>query len=196
MYFSPEQNKRFTAHHEIRAAFPTMSLPEVLTPEVFAYLGVFELQDNKPEYNPITPGLTDQGQTKVGDVYVINYTAHDLSVEQAQANQVEANKKLKDLIITQTQERLDSFTSSRGYTSVDSISKYQNIQDEEIASSPVEQQPLLTKFRAEARYVALVTAQTWAKLYLILDEVIAGTRARPTGIHDIINDLPELSWPV
>lgn len=196
MYFSPEQNKRFTAHHEIRAAFPTMSLPELLTPEVFAYLGVFELQDNKPEYNPITQGLTDQGQSKVGDVYVINYAVHDLPAEEAQANQAEADKKLKDLIITQTQERLDSFTASRGYTSVDSISKYQNIQDEEIASSPVEQQPLLTKFRAEARYVALVTAQTWAKLYLILDEVIAGTRARPTGIHDIINDLPELSWPV
>lgn len=173
-----------------------MSLPEVLTPEVFAYLGVFELQDNKPEYNPITQGLTDQGQSKVGDVYVINYTVHDLPAEEAQANQADADKKLKDLIITQTQERLDSFTSSRGYTSVDSISKYQNIQDEEIASSPVEQQPLLTKFRAEARYVALVTAQTWAKLYLILDEVNAGTRARPTGIHDIINDLPELSWPV
>lgn len=27
-------------------------------------------------------------------------------------------------------------------------------------------------------------------------EVNAGTRARPTGIHDIINDLPQLAWPV
>lgn len=163
---------------------------------MLTYLGVFELQDIKPEHNPISQGLTDQGQSKVDDVYVIDYVVHDLPAEEAQANQAEADKKLKDLIITQTQERLDNFTASRGYTSVDSISKYQNIQDEEIASSPVEQQPLLTKFRSEARYVALVTAQTWAKLYLILDEVNAGTRARPTGIHDIINDLPQLAWPV
>lgn len=103
---------------------------------------------------------------------------------------------VKDSIIKSTQESLDNFAATRGYDNVNSISKYQNITDDEILALPAEEQPNVTKFRAECRYLALATARTWAKLYLIMDEVIAGTRPMPSGYSDISEELPVLEWPV
>lgn len=105
-------------------------------------------------------------------------------------------EQIEKEVVDATQRRLDRFASTRNYDSVNSISKYQNISDAEIASLPESDQPLVTKFRIECRYLALVTAQTWAKLYLILAEVKAGTRPMPTGFSDIEGDLPPLVWPI
>ena len=60
---------------------------------------------------------------------------------------------------------------------------------------PINEQPLVLKFRIEYRFIALGTARTWAKLYLILDEIKTGKRSIPNNITDIEADLPELVWP-
>lgn len=98
-------------------------------------------------------------------------------------------------VVDSTQKRLDTFALTRQYDNVNSISKYQNITDEEILSLPEQDRPMVTKFRTECRYLALVTAQTWATLYNILDEVETGLRPPPTGYSDIESELPTLVWP-
>jgi hypothetical protein len=105
-------------------------------------------------------------------------------------------EQIHDAIVAATSRRLTDFAATRGYSSLDAVSKYKDITDAEIASLPSADRPLVTRFRAEARYVALATAQTWAVLYRGLAEVHAGTRPMPAGYDDISGELPELVWPV
>jgi hypothetical protein len=104
--------------------------------------------------------------------------------------------QIQAAIVAATSRRLTDFAATRGYSSLDATSKYKEITDAEIASLPAADQPLVTKFRTECRYVALATAQTWAVLYRGLAEVQAGTRPMPTGYDDIKDELPALVWPV
>lgn len=106
-----------------------------------------------------------------------------------------APEQLQAMVVQATQQRLDSFARTRNYDDVNSAAKYKDITDTEIATLPPTEQPLVEKFRTECRYIALVTAQTWAKLYLILGEVQAGARPAATGFADVEPDLPELAWP-
>lgn len=103
---------------------------------------------------------------------------------------------IKDAIVAQTQVRLDQFAQTRGYDGVNSAAKYKDITDAEIAAMPVNEQPLVMQFRAECRYLAIATARTWARLYIVLGEVQAGNRPVPAGFQDIEPELPVLEWPV
>lgn len=105
--------------------------------------------------------------------------------------------ELKATIVFNTQKRLDVFAATRGYSNTDSLSKYQNITDAQIASLATEDlRAQVTKFRTECQYLALMTAATWATLYSIMDQVLAGTRPMPSGYPDIEGDLPSLVWPI
>lgn len=106
-----------------------------------------------------------------------------------------AAQRLQAAVVARTQAHLDAFAKSRNYDDVNSISKYQNISDAEIAALPAEDRPLVEQFRAECRYLAVATAQTWARLYQILGEIQAGTRAVPVGFDEIEASLPALGWP-
>lgn len=104
--------------------------------------------------------------------------------------------QIKSAIVALTQLRLDAFAQTRGYDGVNSAAKYKDITDAEIAAMPVNEQPLVMQFRAECRYLAIITARTWARLYILLGEVQAGNRPVPTGFQDIEPELPTLEWPV
>lgn len=131
----------------------------------------------------------------------IPYTAEEETVWQAAQDAAAAAaaalapQALQASIVTAVQSRLDTFANTRGYSSTDSLSKYQNLSDAEIATLPATDQPKVTQFRAECRYLALKIAQTWAVLYAGLDEVKAGTRAMPTSYADVEPLLPALVWP-
>jgi hypothetical protein len=114
-------------------------------------------------------------------------------IDAAIAHQAE---RVKNAIDAATEKLLRDFAATRGYSSVDSISKYKDITDAEIAMLPLQDQPVVAKFRAECRYLALATAHTWATLYRGLAEVEGGTRPMPTGYDDIKDELPTLAWPV
>lgn len=105
-------------------------------------------------------------------------------------------ERVREAIVAACQQRLTDFAATRNYSSLEAISKYKDITDAEINSLPAADRPLVTKFRAECRYLALVTAQTWAVLYRGLAEVQAGTRPMPGGYADISAELPPLFWPV
>jgi len=90
-------------------------------------------------------------------------------------------EQIKDEIVVQTQQRLDSFAQTRNYDGILSACTY--------ASDPDPQ------FRLEGQYCVDARSATWAKLYEILAEVEAGTRPMPTGYADIEPELPPLAWP-
>lgn len=107
-----------------------------------------------------------------------------------------AIEELKANIVFNTQKRLDVFAATRGYSGTDSLSKYQNLTDAQIAGLPTEElRNQVSKFRAEYQYLALMTAVTWATLYSIMDKVLTGNRAMPSGYADVEPDLPPLEWP-
>jgi len=70
------------------------------------------------------------------------------------------NENIKQDIVAKTQARLTTFAATRGYSSLEAVSKYKDITDAEIASLPAADRPLVAKFRTECRYVALATAHT------------------------------------
>lgn len=99
---------------------------------------------------------------------------------QAQAPALEA-ERVKQEIVTSTQQRLDTFAKTRNYDGVLSLCTY--------ASSPN------AKFQAEGQYGVEARDATWSKLLDILAEVEAGTRPMPTGYAEIEPELPPLVWP-
>ena len=80
------------------------------------------------------------------------------------------------------QKRLDDFARTRGYDGIMSACTY--------ATSTNAQ------FAAEGQYCVEARDATWATLYQILDDVLAGTRPMPAGYADIETELPALEWPV
>lgn len=116
--------------------------------------------------------------------------------DEVTARTKEAVDALKANIVYRTQQRLDEFAATRGYSGTDSLSKYQNLTDAQIAGLPTEDlRNQVSKFRAECQYLALMTAVTWATLYSIMDKVLTGNRAMPSGYADVEPDLPPLEWP-
>ena len=84
-------------------------------------------------------------------------------------------------IVAAVVKRLDAFAQTRSYDDIKSASDY--------AGCSVPQ------FDIEGTYCRNARAETWAKLYEMLDEVQAGTRPMPAGFADIEPDLPALVWP-
>lgn len=106
------------------------------------------------------------------------------------------NDEIITALSAQIQKRLDDFAKTRRYDNVTSGTKYDDLTDTEIAAVPAELQAIITRYRAESRYLKVVTAQTWAKGELLTAEVLSGMRPVPASIADIEADLPTLAWPV
>ena len=90
--------------------------------------------------------------------------------------------ELRAEVTEATQQRLDAFARTRNYDGILSACTY--------ATSAV------TQFSTEGQYCVTARDATWAKLYEILCEVEAGTRAMPAGFVDIESALPALEWPL
>lgn len=84
-------------------------------------------------------------------------------------------------VITATQQRLDDFACTRNYDGILSAATY--------AASTV------PKFAAEGQYAVQARDATWAALYALLAEVLAGERPLPASFDDVAPLLPSLTWP-
>lgn len=161
---------------------------EFLSEQGYAKVNVFKSHDKSTQKLEVCEPYYEEPW--VYTVKVVNKTEDELLDEQKSNREL-----LQKNIIEKVQIRLDTFAQSRGYDNTNSIAKYKDISDEEISMLPTEEQFLVQKFRTECRYLAVATARTWAKLYLILAEVQSGNRV-VYGYSDIENDLPELIWPI
>ena len=85
-------------------------------------------------------------------------------------------------IVSETQARLDAFAQTRGYDSALSACTYTT------SSIP--------KFASEGQYMVNARDATWAALYTVMEEVLAGTRPMPAGFAVVEQLLPVLVWPI
>lgn len=149
-----------------------------------------------PTVDPTTSTVVRGPNQKIDGNWYKTWTVKTLSTEQQQAESARALEEFKQMVVANVQQRLDEFAQTANYDSVNSVSKYQNISDEEIASLDPATTAMVSKFRREAHYLSLMTAVTWAKLYTILAEVQSGTRVAPTSFAEIESELPPLDWPL
>lgn len=180
---------------DYRQAFPNSSFTSSGPSDDFLAANGYARVNLFKEHNRATQKLV-QSAPYYEAPWVYTVQVKDKSTEELQQEQEAFVAELQKTIVSSTQARLDAFAATRGYDGVNSIAKYKDISDEEISMLEPAEQLLVNKFRAEARYLAVKTAQTWAKLYIILEEVKQGTRPIPSGFSDIELDLPELNWPV
>jgi hypothetical protein len=106
-----------------------------------------------------------------------------------------SNDQIIGEVDSRVHTRLEDFARTRRYSSLDAISRYQGLSDDEIASLPADEQIVVQGFRTECRYLALATARTWARLTLIMGAVLSGQRSMPSGFAEVEAELPVLVWP-
>lgn len=181
MYYHPDSQTVLNTHSDVRAFFPDTSMPTLLTPAVIESLGVFEVVQQTPVFDPITQGYRETTPTQVNGKWYQAFEVYALDADTIAANQAAAAQALQTSIVQQTQQRLDDFARTRNYDGILSLCTY--------AASTV------PKFQAEGQHGVEARDATWAKLYEMLAEVEAGTRPIPGGYSDIEPELPVLQWP-
>lgn len=93
-----------------------------------------------------------------------------------------APEALQAEIVAATQNRLDDFARTRNYDGILSACTY--------ATSSV------PKFAAEGQYAVNARDNTWATLYALMDDVMAGQWQMPESFDDVEPLLPTLTWPL
>lgn len=107
-------------------------------------------------------------------------TPEEIAAQEAAQAIVNA-ERIKENIISSTQDRLDVFARTRNYDNILSACTY--------ATSSI------TKFKLEGQYCVDIRDQTWATLYQILEDVQDGIRTMPTDYQEVEPLLPVLVWP-
>lgn len=172
---------------QLRNAFPDQALPAVLDVITLHNLG----------FDPILPSpapIVDETKTVVRNGaqidtlgnWVYRWKIVDLPADVVASKRAEALAMFKRHMTEQVQKRLDDFAATRGYgdartSPTVSIATY-------IGS-------IVPKFATEAAYFKDQRDLTWAKLYEIEADVLAGKRPAPKTFTEIEAELPELRWP-
>lgn len=162
----------------IRAENPNVSFPEQFVP-LPEYASVEAV--DPPEYNSLTHALREAAPSCSQGVWQQQWDILPLPPEQVAANQAARAQAVRDLIVQQTQHRLDAFAQTRYYDGILSACSY--------ATSTV------PKFKSEGQYCVEARDATWAALYQTLADVEAGVRPAPSDFADVESSLPTLTWP-
>jgi hypothetical protein len=157
---------------------PQTSFPTEMSVYSLAGFDVYPVQKTAiPTHDPSTHKVVEGVPKQINSEWRQSWTVVALSAEELQVSA----QKVKDEIVQQTQDRLDTFARTRNYDGILSACTY--------ATSSV------PKFQAEGQYCVDARDNTWATLYTLLAEVEAGTRPIPTGYAEIEPLLPTLVWP-
>lgn len=167
---------------DIKAALPTTLFR--IPPE--PYKQIFDAPrpgcDNILEYAiETTPVLTAKGTWEQQWVVHKKFATQE---EETAALAVDAEKRLAEFqsqVVQRVQQRLDDFAKTRNYDSILSAATY--------ATSSI------ARFRLEGQYAVDARDNTWATLYSIMEQALAGQIAMPTSYEQIDSLLPELVWP-
>jgi hypothetical protein len=166
-----------------RKQYPNRSFPSPLTPgdiTEFGY-GMYEYNEKPaPAWNQKVVELTPE-QDGSG-VYQQRWQLEDLTGPELEGALYNEQTRIKDEIVAREQYQQDAFAKTRGYDDIKSASDYAGC--------------AVPKFDAEGTYCKNARALRWAKLYEIMDEVLAGTRPMPQSHSEIDSELPPLIWPV
>jgi hypothetical protein len=196
MYINTDTSQYPISESEIRASHPDTSFPLPFTPPD-GYAWVFSAPPPAFDFvtqmaRQVAPELTALGHweqrwevvsrfTEYTDDQGVTHTVAEQEAAAIAASQAVNAQALQARIVAAAQERLDAFARERGYDDIKSASDYAG------CSVP--------KFSTEGAYCRDARAETWEALYVMLDEVQAGTRPMPTSFADIEPELPPLVWP-
>jgi hypothetical protein len=163
---------------QLRKDNPNTSFPKNPTPELLAEWDVYSVTPtNKPVCNPAVEKVVEGAPLKQNDQWTQVWQIDPLTPEEQQ----DYLRGLQENVVSQTQQRLDSFAQTRGYDGVLSLCTYAT------SANP--------KFMQEGQYGVEARDATWTKLYEILAEVETGTRPVPSSYAEIEDELPVLVWP-
>lgn len=102
--------------------------------------------------------------------------------------------ELQGALSASIQKLINDTARQRRYDDINSAAKYKDISDAEIAALPADEQPIVARYRAECRALALFAARCWAKGEVILSAVQSGQRAVPTK-DALLAEMPTMEWP-
>ena len=91
MWINPETLAVFTAHHEIRTAFPSVSFPSVMSEDDIAFVGLVPVTKTpQPAFNPVTQAVEQLPPTTDGDVWTQQWNVRPLPTEDVATNRAVA----------------------------------------------------------------------------------------------------------
>lgn len=183
MWINPETNQVFKLQSEIRSAFPEVSFPSAMSDNDIAFVGVLPVTSvMPPEHNPISQELRELAPavTPSGN-YEQRWDVVALSPEQIAANQLAADEAMVKACDKALTDHLDATAKSRRY-------------DNRITCAVRAGYP--GPFQAEGQAFALWMDTCNALAYQFLAEIHAGSRPMPSDPQQLIDELPDMVWPI
>jgi hypothetical protein len=150
---------------------------ETLSDEQRVEFSVFNIVDHREELPPFHVYAESWTYEVIGPDIHRHWSIVPMNAEQMAV----ALDQIKTSITSDTQQRLDTFASTRGYDGILSACTY--------ATSTID------KFKIEGQYCVNMRDATWMVLYSIMADVQAGNRPMPMSYADVESELPDLEWP-
>lgn len=165
-----------------RLRFPSTSFPYPLSPVDLSGTGyaLYTFKDRPtPEWDQKV--IDAPMMLNADGIYEQKWSVVDLEgAELATATAIKI-EGIKNSIIQTEQQQQDAFARARGYDDIKSATGYAGCD--------------VPKFDTEGVYCKNIRAQRWDALYVIMDQVIAGTRPMPSTHSEIDSELPSMVWP-
>lgn len=98
MYYQPSENKTFILHSDIRAAFPNISFPTIITDNILEEVGVYPLISTSVQYDPIIQYLQEITPIQVNSEWIQQWEVHNYPLEQAESNLAAAKEQMLNSI--------------------------------------------------------------------------------------------------
>ena len=197
MYINTQTNEYPLRESDIREAHPNVSFPTPFRP-IEPYRFVTKMP--KPSHNPVIEKVVELSPQynesegvweQVFDVVTkfeeytdeenVTHTVEDQIQAAIEAQQAKLASSVQTIIVDAVQARLDAFARTRNYDNILFACTY--------ATSTV------PKFQTEGQYAVELRDETWAVLYSILDDVLAGELPMPESYDDVEPMLPVMEWP-
>ena len=177
MWYQPTENRKFTLHSDIRAAFTNTSFPSVMDDSMLALFGIFPLRGaDIAAYDEATHKIVAAAPELIDGEWVDQVSVVAMTPDEQHAFAV--NRLVE--VVEAVQARLDSWAKERNYDGILSLCTY--------ATSSI------PKFAAEGQSGVEQRDATWTACYTLLGEYQSGSIPLPT-VSDVLNQMPQLSWP-
>lgn len=161
----------FTAHADIRDAFPLVSLPAVISDAALQMIGVRAVTVmSQPSFNPITQNCTALSPQLVDGEWVQAWAVTDKGQADVEAAQQAAAIARREEIRDAIQALLDTECQKHDFDSINTACGWAGVMDD------------ATALRAWG-------ASCWAAATIIEQEVLAGTRTLPT-VAEVMAAMP------
>lgn len=173
MYYITRFNQLVYSHTEIKKCFLPTVLPDLLTLDFMASIGVYPVINEKLPYDSKTQKLVYATiPTIENGLYILKATIASLTPTEI----LEVKKSRISHMVDGVQDYMDAVAQKKGYASMISVCSYAGTEN---------------PFQAEAILFLKWRADVWTYLYLQLARIESGDRVEPT-LETVLAELPLL----